>query len=625
MLEQMRGYASSWVVKALLGILIVSFAVWGIGDVFRRAGTGSAAVATVGGLEIGRADLDRALENSVEDLRQRLGQPIDRRQAIALGALNDSLSGLIARRLVDRHGQDLGLGVADGEVAAAIRANPLFQGAGGFDRARLDMFLRSQGMGEADMVAQVRDDVRRQRLVLGLTGPATVPEALARRIDAYRGERRTGRLLTVQADALVVPEPDDAALKDYLKAHQAAFRAPERRDLVFLRLTPEAMAPSIAVDDADVAAAYDARKASLAVPERRTVGQIRAPSEALAERARQAVLVGAPIEQAAMDLAKDGIAYDTLGPIARDALPGALGEAVFKLDQGEVSPVVKSPFGFHVFRLDSVEPARTPPLKEVRDDIVRELRHERAIDALPRQADALNDEIAAGSTLEEAAANLGLSVEKAAKVDAQGRNERGGTVAGLTPEILADAFKTGEGETSLLGEAGDGYYMVRVTGVEPARDLTLDEARDEVKAAVLAEKRTAAATERAASLLKRAKDGEALTALARGDPALRVETVGPLRRDDAADLAPDALAALFRTPAGGLADGPLAVPAGAAVLRTLEVLGVPADADVAGLSDELLPQIRSDFLAQYEAALRARYPVEIDEAVLAGLVGDGGS
>ena len=128
MLNTMRRYARSWVVKALLGVLVVSFAVWGIGDVFRAGSTTSAA--TVDGLEISSAQLESEIQRNTELLRQRLGQPIDRRQAMALGVLNDSLAGLVARRLVDRHGRDLGLGVADGEIAQTIRDNPLFQSGG---------------------------------------------------------------------------------------------------------------------------------------------------------------------------------------------------------------------------------------------------------------------------------------------------------------------------------------------------------------------------------------------------------------------------------------------------------------------------------------------------------------
>ncbi len=620
MLNTMRRYARSWVVKVLLGVLVVSFAVWGIGDVFRAGSTSNAA--TVDGLEISAEQLESEIERNTELLRQRLGQPIDRRQAIALGVLSDSLTGLVARRLVDRHGADLGLGVADAEIAQTIRDNPLFQGATGFDRARYDLFLRSQNESEAAFVEDVRDEIRRSRLIDALTEAAVAPERLARLVSAYRDERRTAERLTVLAASMPVEAPDDAALEDYLKAHQAAFKAPERRGFELLLATPERLEDTIEVSQADVEATYAARKGSLGAPERREVAQVRADSEAAAAAIRDETAAGTPLEEAAE--AADAT-FDRLGPLARDALPGALGEAVFALAPGDLSRPVQSPFGWHVFELLDVEPASTPPLAEVEPTIKDALRRDRAIDAVHDVADQLNDEIAAGSTLEEAAANLGLDLTRIKGVDRAGLDAEG-KPTNLPPEVLTEAFAAARDEVSLLGETGDGYFMLKVTDVTPERDLTLAEAQDTVLTAWTKDAKAKAAAAKAAEFLQRANEGVTLVALAgnEGDAA-RLDTAGPLGRNDTATLPRPALEALFATPEGRYADKPVPVPGGTAVLRTAEVIPAPADAPVEGLRSELLPALRTDLLVQYEAALRDRYPVEVNERLVADLLGGTGS
>ena len=468
----------------------------------------------------------------------------------------------------------------------------------------------------------MRDEIRRTRLIGALTDAAVAPERLARLVSAYRNERRTAGRLTVLAASMPVGAPGDAALEDYLKANQATFKAPERRDFELLLATPKRLEGTIEVSQADIEAAYAARKGSLGVPEQREVAQVRAEDEAAATAIRDETAAGTPLEEAAKAA---GATFDRLGPLTRDALPGPLGETVFALAPGDLSRPVQSPFGWHVFELLDVEPASTPPLAEVEPTIKDALRRDRAVDAVHDVADQLNDEIAAGSTLEEAAANLGLDLTRIEGIDRTGLDAQGKR-ADLPPEVLSEAFAAAKDEVSLLGETGDGYFMLKVTDVTPERNLALAEARDAVLAAWTKDAKGKAAAAKAAELLERAKEGVTPAALAEGGgEAVRLDTVGPLARNDANALPRPALEALFATPEGQYAKEPLSVPGGTAVLRTAEVIPAPADAPVEGLRSELLPALRTDLLVQYEAALRNRYPVEINERLVADLLGGTGS
>ena len=155
MLDAMRKRANSWFVRALLLVLIISFAVWGIGDTF--FGRPSTAVAVqVGDIEAPLQEVDRAFAIDRRAFGEQFGAPLERRQAASLGILNRSLQNVIARALVDQHRRDLGIGVSDAEVAAAIRNDQRFATDGNLDRARFDMYLRSLGLSEAQYVEQVR-------------------------------------------------------------------------------------------------------------------------------------------------------------------------------------------------------------------------------------------------------------------------------------------------------------------------------------------------------------------------------------------------------------------------------------------------------------------------------------
>ena len=168
MLNAMRNQASSWMVKVLLGVLILSFAVWGIGDLFLGSGN-RAVVAEVGELDVDVAAVNRAFEQRYQQLNQALGGAVDRQQAMAFGLLEEAVQSEVAQRLVDMHAQDLGIGVADVEVRTAIRSDPVFGGPGGIDRQRIQFYLQTIGMTETDFVDGVRDELRRNAVLSAMT------------------------------------------------------------------------------------------------------------------------------------------------------------------------------------------------------------------------------------------------------------------------------------------------------------------------------------------------------------------------------------------------------------------------------------------------------------------------
>ena len=183
MLNVLRQKAGSWVVKVLLLLLVVSFAIWGIGDVF-YGGAQNPTVATVGSSEISAGELADAFNRSLNNLQQRLGSTIDREQAIQLGLMQQALQDLITRRLIDLRAREMGLTVADDTLRQLVTEDPLFHSAGQFDRDRFEQLLRANGMTEQGYLASLRQDVVRSTLTASLAGPVSVPASL---VDAiYR-------------------------------------------------------------------------------------------------------------------------------------------------------------------------------------------------------------------------------------------------------------------------------------------------------------------------------------------------------------------------------------------------------------------------------------------------------
>ncbi|MCL6609689.1 MAG: SurA N-terminal domain-containing protein, partial [Geminicoccaceae bacterium] len=418
MLAAMRRQATGWVVKAFLVLLIVSFAVWGIGDVLRTP-TGSDEIARVGGEPIPTAEVVRDTERTFRRLREEFGQDVERSPAVMENLLRQALAQAVARRLVERHARELGLDVDPGTLARRVREDPVFQGPQGFDRQRFEFVLRELGLGEAGYLEQLRADIVRARLVEAVSGAVAAPERLARELARYREERRVGRALLVPAAAEDPGQPDEATLTAWLERNAARFRVPELRAVELVVLGVEELLGESMPTEEELRAAYEERRAAYTTPEERTATQLLAADRAVIEEAERLAREGKSFAEIASALEGRGLTVSTLGPVAAGLLPEPLDKALQGLDPGGLSEPLQTPFGWHLLRLERVTAATVRPFEEVREALAQELARRRAAERLPSVAERLDDALAAGEDLAAAARAVGARHLRLPAVDAQ--------------------------------------------------------------------------------------------------------------------------------------------------------------------------------------------------------------
>ena len=218
-----------------------------------------------------------------------------------------------------------------------------------------------------------------------------------------------------------------------------------------------------------------------------------------------------------------------VGPLAKGDLPESLDQAGFALAQAAVSEPVQTPFGWHLLRTVEIVPEEVQPLAAVRDELRRELSLDKAAAALPDFATRLDDELAAGSSLDAAAEKQGLEPLRLERIDRTGHTPARERLAAdrLTADILERVFAAAQGETSLLEQTPDGrYFMFRVDAVEPARERPLAEVRDEVAAAWRLEEQKKRAKARAEELREQVRSASALAQAAQDHADVRLVEVG---------------------------------------------------------------------------------------------------
>ncbi len=621
MASKARSLTAKILTFILFGLLILSFAVWGIGDMFRGGGQ-IAVVAEVGDIEIPRERFQRNLSSEINRVSAALGTRIDAEQAMQFGLVNQVLSQMVTRALLDQQADDLGMVVTDEQIREAILEEPAFQDSlGNFSRERFIQVLRGSGLSEDEFIASLRRDVKRQQITSAFTGAVTVPAPLAEAMYRRNAQQRIARYIELPFDSVgEIEPPDDETLARFLEENQANFMAPEYRRVSLIELRPERLAQEIAIPEEQLREAFEARRENFAVPERRRIEQMVFSDKAKADDAMARLSEGTAFTAVAEELT--GRPPVDLGAVSHDEIVPELAESAFALAENGIAGPVRSPLGWHVLRVTEILPGREPDFAEAREQLARDLAMDQAIDSIISIANQLDDALAGGASLEEAARSQGLEVRTIEAVDRQGRTPQGEPVADLPPggRFLDSVFSTPEGQPTLLTETPTGgYFAARVNDIMPAAPRPLEEVRERVVDLWIETERERRLRERAAALVERLEQGATLESLAT-EAGGEVQTSAPLTRFD--DQVPPAPARELASRLFQIAEGEaVAVPGpdGYLVARLSEIRTPDPSENpeaVEQVREELAGSLRDDLLTQYLTGLRTRYPTRINDSVV---------
>jgi peptidyl-prolyl cis-trans isomerase D len=621
MLQAIRNRAGSAAVKILFGLLIVTFGIWGIGDIFRQGGSSETTVIKVGDRKIQADALQQEFREQLERLRQTLGSTIDATQAKALGVLDRTIDNMVARQLIDLEAERLNLALGDKAVLDAIHATPAFQGPDGkFDRRVYSLTLANARLSEPQYEAQLRGDMLRAQLAEALTGGVVAPAILADPLYRMRNEKRVAELAFIPAEkAGDVGEPSEQDLAELYERSLDHFRTPEYRGFTALLLTPETVAGQIEIPEDKIRAEYDARRSELEKPEKRALRQILVDSEEKAKAVEAALAAGKSFEDAAKEVAGLDAGALSLGTVTRNDLPPELADAVFALEPNKPSEPVKTGFGWHILEVTSIEPGGVPPYEAVRDDLRKRLVHDQAADRLYEMANQIEDALAGGASVDEVAAKFGLKPIKIAASDPDGQTPKGEEVKlpAAEAEVLRTVFETPQGQASRVIESKDGgtFYLVQVTQVTPAGTKQRTEVGGQLREMWLAQKRDAAVEKQAKELAAKIGEGKSLAEVAK-ENGLETKTSEPFLRNaqGASGLPGGLVGAVFEAKLHEAVTA--AGPGGWYVAQVKSVERPDPSADKTALDQlerQLGAQIRSDLVSEYQRGLRSRFPVEIHQ------------
>ena len=619
MLELLRGSVSGWVAKIFIGLLVLSFGVWGIADVFRVDAGG--AVVTVGETKVTAGDYNQIYRRNLNTMSQRFGTQLTPEQARSLGIEVSVLGEIVSGAVLDENARILNLGLSDQTLAVLIGKDPAFRGFdGNFSRDRFQQAIRNAQMREDDYINGRNKVAVRNQIFEATARGDILPKVFYQAAADYTEESRKFDFIQLTAENLNIdPKPAVDDVEKYFKANKAIYAAPEYRKISILKVEPSDVLASIEIDDDAVKQDYDSRKDKYGKAERRRVQQIVFKDKAKAEEAAKSLADGTLFETLIEEL-KLKIEDLDLGLVKESALPDKkIAEAAFSLELNSTSGVIDGTFGPVIVRATEIEPETITPFEEVKEAIKKDLALAKATDEVISLQDAIEDMRAGGATLGEIASKNGLKLRVVDAVDATGKTPKDETIGDLpnSAQLLRAVFQAEAGEeTDYLNVGSSGYAWFDLNKIIAARERTFDEVKERVNAdwrtAEIAKALGAKATELKESLT----GGKSMLDIA-AEIGSSVQSTSFLKRSESV---PQINANAVRSGFSG-ADGNVSISngitAGSQILLKVAGIKVPDAATLPAADKTRIDEAAgNDVLEQLVDQLRNRYGVEINQPLI---------
>ncbi len=657
MLAVLRGFMNTWPARLLILVMVAALGAWGIAGVFTGGGVGADSVASVDGRTIGVQDFDRQVRHDLEQVGGQFGSadqiPAGLRRMVAQQTLNR----LVVQEAVQARAARMDLAVPDEALRDAVFAIPAFHGANGsFDRSVMNAALGRAGLSEPRFLQLMRDDMTQRELIEAVKAGMVAPGALVGRIFAYEGETRVAEVASFPlAGVAPPPAPVLAVLQRWYANHPEDFRTPELRRIKAVVISPDTVARSLDVTDAQLQAAYDAKAAQFHQPEKRSVDVVTAADKGRAETLATlwrggvawsgiqaaATHVGSAATAAGGAAAAGGATAGSgaagggsaatavsLDDTTADQIPSPeLAQAVFAAKAGEVVGPVQGSLGWVVLKVSKVTPALDESFAQAKEGLRAEVARELAGGQVDARVSRLQDALAGGTSLDELPGDLGAAAVQGT-LDAQGRTAAGEPAplpgdAALHEAVIKQAFAQKVGDAAQVVQGpGQSAFALAVEAVTPPSPKPYAEVADAVLADWRADQVRHGRETAAARVLAAVQGGQSLATAAAVEGAT-VSTTPPIGRQAPPKGVPGVLAqVVFSLKAGeatmvedaaGEAGGGFVV----AVLTSVQAATQAGDPIGYGqIRDALSRGMGDDAEITYASALRALAKPRINTAVL---------
>lgn len=523
MLDLVRKHARSWVIKVALFLIVVVFIFWGG---YSYKSDQESQMAQVGDHYVSFNEYDQYYRQLLEMYKRQFGGSVSDETLRDLNLKKQALNQLIDRNIVAMAAQDLGLTATPQEIQQQLLQYPVFQTEGHFDQKRYVFILRQNRMSPEAFEQQVGQDLSLQKVEAFIKRRALVTDA------EIQADFQFNYTLLQLAFAMFDPKSfeaqvnvDDKALTEFHQQHQDRFKDPEKRQVSYVLFSRDSYLPEVRVTDGQIKDYYEdratdynqeqevrARHILFALKEDASeadVARVRAGAEAVRAEAKR----GKDFAELARQFSNDpsvGENGGDLGFFTRGRMMPEFSEVAFSLTPGEISELVRTPYGIHIIKVEEVHPEKNTPLEEVRGQIETKLKEERARDIAHQKARNFADAAYAQKDIGKAAQAAKPAVTAVSAWVSQ--KETIPEVGGLPTPSMSKLFSLSEKGISDVIEVPKGFLVAQLEVIQPPQLIPLEKAKDRVEKEYRMERARILAQNKASELLASARDLKSLEA-----------------------------------------------------------------------------------------------------------------
>jgi len=513
MLQNIRDNSQGLIAKTIIGVIVVLLALTGFDAIFNAAGN-KQNVAEVNGDPISRYDLEQAVNMQRRQLAQQLGRDFDASMLDDKLLREAALNGLVDRMLLLHAAREADFAFSTQALDQLILQTPEFQVDGKFDAARFDQVIQQMGYSRLQFRQLLEQEMLIGQLRAGISGTGFVTDQQVDNFARLEMQTRDFDALTVPAATDAVQVTDEEIQAHY-QEHSDRYRSPEQDVLEYVELSKDAFFDQVEVDEKALQALYEKQVANLA--EQRRAAHILIETGELSDEQAKAKLeevakrlqAGESFADLAKEFSQDpGSASEggDLGYAGPGVYDPAFEEALYALQEGEVSQPVKTEFGWHLIKLLGVQSPEVPTLESMKPQLMRELKAQQVEQRFVEASKQLEDSAFESSDLAQPAQELGLKVET---TPAFGRE--GGEGIAANRQVLQAAFSDEvlvDGANSALIELDpDTVVVVRVKQHMQPEQRPLDEVRESIVEQLRKQKAAEQARQNGEAMLAKLREG----------------------------------------------------------------------------------------------------------------------
>lgn len=536
MLERIREGSQGIVAKSILGLVILTFAISGIGSyISSQADT---ALAKVNDVEIGQQAFETAYQNERARMEQQYGALVEQLMADETYLANfrqGILDRLVVEELQRQNADKLGIRVGDEQINKTILGMQEFQIGGEFNQDTYVAILRQAGYTPASFREYMRQQMASSQYSGSVFGTEFILPVEEKAFNELNAQTRSFDMIEFDANALKAEiTPEQSELDSYFSANKLMYQTPEKVSVEYILLDSALIANDVEVTEQEVEDYYQANITDYSQAEQRRLSHILVETADDAEdrinQAKAKLDAGEDFAAVAMEFSTDTFSAENGGDlewVEQGVMGDKFDEAAFALAQvGDVTDIVETDFGFHIIKLTELQPEQVKPLAEVASDIRDTIAKDKSTELyVEAQTKAIETAFEMPDTLEDAAEAAGIPMQTTELLT---RNELPGVLAQplVANQLFDEAFIAEGINSDLIDLSEDKSILVRVVQHEASKQQSLEEVLPQVTQVVIANKAKEVATAKAEQALANVEAGQSLAeqgTVVRKDNVLRID------------------------------------------------------------------------------------------------------